>query len=328
MLKVDESKKIILFGGAGYLGSVLTKLLLDAGYTVRVFDNFQYGSFSLSKLVNHPRLDIVTGDLRDIQAVSKAIRGFDAAILLAALSSAPACNKDPTSAVDINFLANLNVVYACQYYGVNQFIFASSHSVYGIQEIPATEDSIAAPISLYGEFKLSLERQILSISNMGFSPTILRMGTLFGLSPRMRFDLVLNAFVKDAITKGVLSVNGGEQWRPLVHVKDAAKAYLQVLEAPKNIVAYNVFNIGSDNQNIKIGDLLELVAQKINVKINTLPENEPDMRNYRVCHEKARRVLEYTTDFSIDFGIDEIITAFRAHDFDTVMDIKYYNYTK
>jgi nucleoside-diphosphate-sugar epimerase len=328
MNSTDQYQKIIIFGGAGYLGSVLTEVLLSKGYKVCVFDNFQYGKHSLSKISNHPCLEIITGDIQNIREVTLAIQGCDAAILLAAISSAPACKDDPQRAININYLANINVAYACKYFGIKRFIFASTHSVYGIKNTLITEETVPTPISLYGELKLKVEKIILGLADVEFTPTILRMGTLFGLSPRMRFDLVVNSFVKDAITKGVMTVNGGEQWRPLLHVRDAAHAYLKLLESPKELIDSEIFNIGSDDQNVKICDLANIVAEEIlATKIHTIPEKGPDLRDYRVCHKKVNKILGYQTEFPILFGINEIISAFQEKKFSQDFDIKYYNHT-
>lgn len=317
--------RLVVIGGAGYLGSVLTRQLLEHGDQVSVLDRFMFGRESLEDLHSHPHLKIIDADMRDIRQVTACTADADAVILLAALVGEAACDADPKAAVDTNLFAAKAVAEACKYYGVGRFIFASTDSVYGIREGIMLEDSEMNPISLYARLKLQAEREILSIQDGVFRPTVLRMSTLYGYSPRMRFDLVVNALAMHATLNGRIKIFGGKQWRPFVHVADAARAYVRVLEAPPDTVGGQLFNVGSNNQNYRIEQVGEQVKRLFpNITVETIPQT-PDLRNYAVSCDKIARALGYTPERSIVDGIQEIQDILKSGVIPNPMDNRFYN---
>ena len=305
----EKINKVLVIGGAGYIGSVLARMLLERGYETTVFDRLLFGRDSLDGLEDRPGFRFIQGDLRDLSAVSQAVRGQDAVILLAALVGEPACDRDPDETVDVNFLGTLNAARAADYYHTPRFLFASTDSCYGIQEGVMDEDSPLKPISLYAELKKNMETELLSLNQNGFAPTILRLATVYGLSPRMRFDLIINILTMHAVRNNKIKIFGGLQWRPLVHVADVARGFIAALEAPADRVRGQVFNIGSNEQNYQIGTLGELVRETLpGIEIETI-DQPPDLRDYHVNFDKAEKVLGYRAEKTVADGIHEIKDA-------------------
>ena len=319
-------EKVLVLGGAGYIGSVLTRLLLDEGYQATVFDNLLFGQESLTELSGRDGFRLIEGDLRDVAAVSGAVRGMDAVILLAALVGEPACDRDPKATVDINYLGSRNAIEACRYYKVPRFLFASTDSCYGIQEGILYEDSDLRPISLYGELKRDIERELLILKGVeGFCPTILRLATVYGLSPRMRFDLIINILTMHGVVNNKIKIFGGKQWRPLVHVRDVARGFLACLKAPEDRIRGEVFNIGSNDQNYQIGYLGELVKKSLpEIEIETI-DQPPDLRDYHVNFDKAEKVLGYKAEIEVHEAIKEIEKALRTETIKNPTAPKYRN---
>ncbi|MEW6263502.1 MAG: SDR family oxidoreductase [Thermodesulfobacteriota bacterium] len=321
----EKARKVLVMGGAGYIGSVLTRLLVERGYETTVFDRLLFGTDSLSALEGSSNFRLIEGDLRHTAQVSTAIEGQDAVILLAALVGEPACNRDPRETVDVNYLGTLNVIEAARYHGVSRLIFASTDSCYGLQEGILSEDSPLKPISLYAELKRDVENRLLSVNGTGFSPTVLRLATVYGLSPRMRFDLIINILTMHAVKYGRIKIHGGRQWRPLVHVADAARGFLAALEAPLVRVRHQVFNIGSNLQNYRIGQLGDLVAAAIpGVVIETI-DQPPDLRDYHVNFDKVSRILDYKVERTVADAVAEIAEVLRSGAIEDPLDPKYRN---
>ena len=319
--------RVLVIGGAGYLGSVLTRDLLAHGWRVRVLDSLRFGREALDAddVRDNPGLDVVEGDIRCIGTVTAALADVDGVVLLAALVGEPACDTDPKETVDINLLATMSVAHGCLYHGVHRFVFASTDSIYGIREGIMEEDSAKNPLSLYARLKLQAEEEILSLSTADFQPTILRMCTLYGWSHRMRFDLVVNALALRAETDRRITIFGGAQWRPFVHVADAATAYRLALDAPLDLVGSQIFNVGSDEQNYQIGALPEFVRQVWpGVAVDTVPQS-PDLRDYAVSCRKIERVLGYRAERSIVDGLREIRQTLVAGGVSNAQDPRYYN---
>ncbi|MDR1921875.1 MAG: NAD(P)-dependent oxidoreductase [Candidatus Adiutrix sp.] len=303
--------KVLIFGGAGYLGGQLTPRLLAAGHAVTVFDSLLFGAEALAPHLSNGRFRLIEGDLRDISAVGAAVRGQDAAVLLAALVGEPACDKDPAETVAVNYLGAMNAIKAAVYYRLRRFIFASTDSCYGAQEqVNLTETSPLKPISLYARLKARVEEEFLSLPRpAGFHPTVLRLATLYGLAPRMRFDLILNLLARDAALGRGVRIFSGEQWRPFVHVRDAAAAFLLVLSADPEKVSGQVFNVGADPQNIQFKELAGLLRQVMpEAAIETVPQ-PPDLRDYHVSFDKIRDVLRFAPEFEPLDGLREIKAA-------------------
>ena len=321
----NKISKVLVIGGAGYIGSVLTRMLLEKGFETTVFDNLLFGPDSLSGLDALAGYHYIQADVRDTSAISQAVSGQDAVIMLAALVGEPACNRDPKETVDINYLATRNIVEACRYYKVPRLLFASTDSCYGIQEGILYEDSPLNPISLYSELKRDMENELLALNGKGPAATILRLATVYGLSPRMRFDLIINILTMHAVVNNSIKIFGGKQWRPLVHVADVARGFMAALEAPLEQVRSQVFNIGSNEQNYRIGDLGELVQQSLpGITIDTI-DQPPDLRDYHVNFDKAAEVLGYGVKYTVADGINEIADALRSGVIKNPMDQKYRN---
>jgi nucleoside-diphosphate-sugar epimerase len=298
--------RIVVIGGAGYLGTILAEELLQSDHSVDIFDALRFGRRPIENLGDHPNQRLIEGDIRDVSAISSAVRGADGVILLASLVGEPACDLDPSETDEINFVATKMVAEACRYYEVPRFIFASTDSIYGIREGVMTEDSEKNPISQYARLKLRSEEEILSLATDDFRPTVLRMSTIYGCSHRTRFDLVVNILSLRAWATGKITIHGGKQWRPFVHVRDAAKSYRMAIEAPVDKVSGEVFNVGSNDQNHQIGELGDLVRQVYqDVEIETIPQ-DPDLRDYYVNCDKISETLGYETTMSVVDGIREI----------------------
>ena len=325
MNEQNNDKDVVVLGGAGYLGSVLTARLLDQGHRVTVFDALRFGDAHLESLRRRPGFNLIRGDIRHIEAVTDCIKDTQAVILLASLVGEPACDHDPKETADINFLATKAVAEACRYYQVPRFIFASTDSAYGIQEGIMYEDSPMNPISLYGRLKVDSEAAIMAMEDESFKPTVLRMATIYGLSPRMRFDLVVNILTLNACLNEKITVHGGAQWRPLVHVADAAKAYAMCLDAPISTVGGQIFNVGSNGQNYQIGQLGEEVRSVIpEIEVETIPQS-PDLRDYYVSFDKITNTLGYKVDYSIADGVREIRRALTDGTIPDPKDSRHYN---
>jgi len=230
-------RQILVTGGAGYLGSHLVELLLCNHYKVRVLDNLSFGDNALKILKKKFKFELIKGDIRDLRVVLNSMEGCDAVVHLAGIVGDPASKLDPIQSAEINYLSTKLVADAASYFQIKQFLFASSCSVYGASKNRLlSEKSKLNPVSIYAETKLKSEEIILEESQKYLSPTILRAGTLFGYSNRMRFDLVINLFAAQALSKHKIIIEGGNQWRPFVHVKDTALAYLLVLEKKRGTV--------------------------------------------------------------------------------------------
>jgi nucleoside-diphosphate-sugar epimerase len=307
----QENSRILLLGGAGYLGSVLVRQLLALGRRVRVLDSFMFGEQPLDEVRTHPNCELVRGDVRDIGVVVRCMTGCGAVVHLAAIVGDSACDENKQLAVEVNRAATRMLADVAVECGVRRFIFASSCSVYGASDFFVSEESAVNPLSMYAETKIDSESILLGAKSDNFAPTILRLSTLFGLSPRMRFDLVANLLVARAVFMGNITILNGTQWRPLMHVQDAARAFVSSLEAAVESVSGEVFNAGSAELNLQIDELGSTVARVIpGVEIETL-ESE-DRRNYRVRFEKIRERLGFSCWKNMEYGIQEIYGAIRA----------------
>lgn len=303
-------KRVLVVGGAGYLGSVLCRKLLKKGYSVRVLDSLLFGDGPIKDLCDDPNFELVVGDMRSISTMVDAISGVDAVVHLAAIVGDPASALDPRQTIEVNYLATKLIAEICKYNQVNKFIFASTCSVYGAQvsddEGLLTEESLLNPVSLYAEMKIMSEKALREISDENFSPTILRMGTLYGISPRMRFDLVVNILTAKAKVDGEFNIMGGEQWRPFVEVGDAADAYIKCIEAPFADVGGEIFNLGSDAQNFRIkeiGNMVHKVVPESKINVN---EADVDQRDYRVSFKKIFNTLNYSPKKTVEQSVAEM----------------------
>jgi len=330
--KIKEAKpvrRVLVVGGAGYLGSVLCRKLLKKDYFVRVLDNLTYGDEGIKNLYNHEKFEFIKGDMRDIQTVVDAVKDVDAVVHLAAIVGDPASALDPEETIEINYFGTKLLAEICKYSQINRFLFASTCSVYGANVNPGkliTEESELNPVSLYAEMKLKSENGILEISDGNFSPTILRMSTLFGKSSRMRFDLVVNILAIKALKEKKYTIFGGEQWRPNLHVSDAADAYIKCLEYPINKIRSEVFNVGSNDGNYKIIEVGRIIKNLIPDAEMIVDKENTDKRDYNVSFDKIQNYLNYKVNYTVKDGVNEIKEAVEKGKFNDYTHEKYSNY--
>jgi nucleoside-diphosphate-sugar epimerase len=302
--------KVIITGGAGYLGSVLTALLLAEGHQVRVLDSLAHGGESLLGAWCHPGFEFVRGDIRDRATVTAAVSGRDAVVHLAAIVGDPACARNPDMARAVNLDASLRLIEESKQAGVARFVFASTCSNYGRMKDAdryVDEESELSPVSLYAETKVAVELALLkSRDNNGWSPTPLRFATIYGVSPRMRFDLTVNEFTMEMLTRRHLKVFGEQFWRPYVHVRDAARGIAMVLQSPTAKVAGRVFNVGATDQNFQKQQLVELIQPYAPDAVVEFVRKTEDPRDYRVSFSRIAGELGFETSRSVPQGIAEV----------------------
>ena len=324
-------KRILITGGAGYIGSMMTEYLLEKEYEVTCLDRFYFGMESIQTFISDSNYEFIQKDIRHIKV--KDLENFDVIVDLAGISNDPACDLDEKLTESINHQGTVNVAKSAKEAGVKRYIMASSCSIYGASDgIPLTEESEKHPVSLYAKAKIDAEKDILNLCSEKFSVTFLRLSTVFGLSYRMRFDLIINIMTMYAATKGkIMILGGGKQWRPLVHVKDVARAFHYVIEAQKDKINGEAFNVGSNNQNYQVYQVANIIKQTIPEKIDIeVAPDDPDKRNYNVNFNKMNITLGYVTKFDIQHGIMEVYNAISSgvldlEDLKTVT-VKYYKY--
>ena len=321
----DSVRSILVVGGAGYVGSALLPKLLAKGYRVRVLDSLVYGVEPIEHLLTNSRLELVKGDFRSVQNVVEAMRGMDAVIHLGAIVGDPACSLDGDLTVDVNLSATQMIAQVAKASGIRRFIFASTCSVYGACDEILDERSSVQPVSLYGTTKLAAETGLRTMADSQFKPTLLRFATIYGLSGRTRFDLVVNLLTAKACTEGEITVHGGDQWRPFVHVDDVALAIVRVMEAPLALVGNEIFNVGSDAQNYTINDIGKLVHQRVFSAELLIDESSDDPRNYRVSFAKIKNKLGFEPNWTVEDGIEQVIEAIAGGDLEDYRDPRYSN---
>lgn len=304
--------KILITGGAGYIGSELTHLLLKSNKKIIILDNFLYKNEKIFSK-KYKDLKIIKGDITNTKDVKKAMKDVSKVIHLAGLVGDPACSLDPKLTKKINIDGTQILIEQAIKNKVSNFIFASSCSVYGITKKTATERTKPNPISLYSETKIISEKSLLSINKKDLKITILRFSTIFGASKRPRYDLAANIFTADAFYKKTIKIQGGSQWRPFIHVKDVAKAIELVLNSSDRKIAGEIFNVGDDEMVITISNLAKKVKKSIkskNIKI-VKTSTKTDSRNYRVSFRKINKILGFKKTISFDEGITEMIEIFE-----------------
>jgi nucleoside-diphosphate-sugar epimerase len=307
--------KILLTGGSGYLGSILTRKLLANGHHVRILDNFLFGKDSLKDIENNKKLELVEGDIRDLSIVGKSLKDIDSVIHLASIVGTQSAELDPKASTEVNFMATRNIAELCKIYKIKQFIFASTCSVYGAQpDQLIAENSEVNPLDSYGLSKFQSERAILQAYDY---PTILRLGTLFGASHRMRFDLAINLFIAQAMNKEELTVFGGDQWRPFLHVDDAAEAFSFAVENKMEGIYNVIWKNLTINQMAK--DVKKIIPSKINVSKDIV-----DKRDYRVTGKKLEH-FGYKAKKDIAFAAKEFKSKI-LEDVKNYKQDKYSNY--
>jgi nucleoside-diphosphate-sugar epimerase len=301
-------------GGAGYVGCVLVPKLLDAGYSVAVYDLMLFGSEGLP---SHSNLEAICGDLRDTSTFSRAVQGCDSVIHLACISNDPSFELDPDLSRSINYECFEPMVAAARNAGVRRFVYASTSSVYGVSDDPdVTEEHPLVPLTDYNKYKGLCEPILLKYQSPTFTTVILRPATICGYSPRMRLDLSVNILTNHAVNRGVITVFGGEQKRPNLHIDDVADVYLMLLELPAQRVAGEIFNAAYQNHTIReLADIVKKVVEEEMpergpIRIETTPSN--DLRSYHVSSRKIREKLGYVPKRTIEDAVRDMCRAFKA----------------
>jgi nucleoside-diphosphate-sugar epimerase len=308
--------KVLVTGGAGYIGSVLVRQLLNKGYKVRAFDSLKFGGDALYDVMLNPDFEFMQGDIRNSENVQKALEGIDAIAHLAAIVGDPACKKYSEEALETNWTGSVDLFEAAEKAGVKRFVFASTCSNYGKMPDPdsfVTETSALNPVSLYAELKVKFEKYLLEQrKDSNICSTSLRFSTVYGFSPRIRFDLTVNEFTRNATVYGEQEIWGAQFWRPYCHVDDLARAVVLVLESAEEKVRANVFNVGSTEENYNKGMIIEEVCKVVpNVKVDYVESTE-DPRDYRVNFDKIKNELGYTITKKVPDGVKEIYTLLKT----------------
>lgn len=312
--------QVLVTGGAGYIGNYVVEEVLSNGHEVRVLDSFLFGDDALGPLRDHDRLEVTQGDIRHIEDLSYAMEDADAVVHLAGIVGDPACGVNEQATQAVNVEATKSLVEVCKLHDIDRLVFASTCSVYGASELmELNEGSYLNPLSLYAESKIDSEEIILHethdmFSDNDISATILRLGTIFGWSRRMRFDLVVNLLTAKALLENDIPVYGGEQYRPLVHVHDAARAFAAVLEAPEEKVEHQIFNVGDNDLNYKIKEVGRIVEDNVENADVRFVEHKEDDRTYRVSFDKINYILGWETEHDIADGVQEIKQWMEAED--------------
>jgi nucleoside-diphosphate-sugar epimerase len=320
---------VLVTGGAGYIGCVLCEMLLDAGHTVKVLDRMYFGREPLAELLERPGFEVVKEDIRYVGQAP--FEGVDVVMHLAAISNDPSCDLDPEISNSINVEGTKRVGEMAKAAGVKRLIFSSSCSVYGHgQSELLTEESPKAPVSLYAKSKIEGEDALLAMQSPEFTVTVMRSGTAYGISPRMRFDLVLNIMTLYAYKRRRIFVLGqGQQTRPMVHISDIARAFMGVMDAPAEAVGGEIFNVGSSEQNFKVYRVAQMVRDVVaHTEVELVPD-DPDKRDYNVSFEKIAKVLDFKVQRTPYEGCVEIKQALErgiVDDHIRTKTVEYYRY--
>jgi nucleoside-diphosphate-sugar epimerase len=322
--------KVLVVGGAGYVGSVLVDELLAVGFTVRVLDRLFYGRRSAEHFLD--RVELVTADMRDFDA--SHVEGCAAVINLGGLSNDPTAEFNPKANEELNTHASIRVAEVARAAGVPRLIFASTCSIYdrGVgddaRDLLQDEESEVEPRAAYATSKLAAEQVILPMASDTFAPVAFRKGTIFGFSPRMRYDLVVNTFVKDALSKGRISVHyGGAMWRPLIDIRDVARAYVMALQAPAKLIRGQIFNLSGGN--FRISELalrVQHALRELDIEVELDIEfGYRLVRSYRVSADKASRVLGFQPKVDVEESVAQMVEQIQAYGYTDFSNPRYYN---
>ena len=303
---------ILITVGAGYVGSVLVRKLVSLGYDVKVIDSLVFGNDGISSLINEKKIEFFNLDIRETEKISSIIQNIDCVIHLAAIVGEPLCKKIPDAAKQINEFATKNLVNICKNKKVKRFIFASTCSNYGSSQNVVNESSPVMPLSLYSECKVNSEKFILDQNNDIFETCVLRFATAHGLSPRMRFDLLVQEFMRDAIVDKKISIFGADFWRPLVHVEDMADACISAIDASSQLISGQIYNVGNDKENYTKIKLAEIIKEFItDVEIEII-KSKKDPRNYKVSFEKIENSLNFESKYTVRDSVIEILNDIQS----------------
>lgn len=326
--EVDDRRQapVLVTGGAGYIGSLLVRRLLNRGERVRVLDRLLYGDNAIRDILSHPHLEMVVADFRDAAVAVDAVAGVRAVIHLGAIVGDPACTLDERFTVDTNLRATSILAYAAQRAGVRRFIFGSTCSVYGASDDQLDETSSLNPVSLYASTKIAAERALLDSVSATFSPVVMRFATAYGHSYRPRYDLAVNIMTAKAVAHRRVTIHGGAQWRPFVHADDIARALILALDAPDEVVAGEIFNVGSDEQNHQLREVGEIIGRLIPQVVVVTDELAADKRNYFVRFGKIRTTLGFVPEHTLAGSIVEMAAVLMKGAVGDYQDKRYNNY--
>jgi len=322
--------KILLVGGAGYIGSVLAYELLERGYAVKILDRLYFGDEGLRDI--RDRVDLIVGDMRTVDAAVFA--DVSCVINVGGLSNDPTAEYNPRANYEMNTIATKQLAEQCVASGIRRYIFASSCSIYdrGVgtesADVLLDETSEAHPRAAYSSSKREAEELLLAMASDSFCPVVLRKGTVYGFSPRMRYDLVVNTFVKSALMMGKMILHyGGEMWRPLVDVRDAARAYIACIEAPEEKVRGEIFNVSFHN--VRISELalrVRAALREVGYDTEIVPDySYHGVRSYRVSAAKIQRVLDFRSKVSIEESVKDMVKQIQKYGYTDFDNPRYYN---
>lgn len=319
---------ILVVGGAGYVGSILVRELLNKGYAVRIFDKFYFGDRGIKDIKD--RVEIIQGDMRNIDL--SIFEDIDAVVNVGGLSNDPTAEYNPKANYQMNVVATENLAKLSQKKNIRRFIFASSCSIYdlglGDEDIVQDEEAKVNPKAAYSKSKYEAERILLGMAGDNFCPVILRKGTIFGFSYRMRYDLVVNTFIKDALTKGKISIfRGGEMWRPLIDIRDVVRAYICCLESPEDRVKGQIFNVSRNNYRIselayRVREALRDIGIKVEIEADYIPVN---VRSYRVSTKKTESLLGFHTNYNVEDSVKNMVKMINKYNYTDFLNPRYYN---
>lgn len=319
------TREVLVTGGAGYVGSVLVPKLVNAGYRVKVLDLYLYGDHVLESLRGHEGLTEIKGDIRDRALLERVIPGCDTVIHLACISNDPSFELDPDLGRSINYDAFFDLVSVSKDSGVRRFIYASSSSVYGVKSDPDVHEGLALePLTDYSKYKAMCEDVLLKAREPGFATLILRPATVCGNSPRLRLDLTVNILTSHAVHNKKITVFGGQQMRPNMHIEDMTDLYVQALEWEEEQIDGKIYNAGY--QNHRVADIADIVRNIVgpDVEIQTTPTD--DNRSYHISSELIRQELGYSPKRGIEQAMKDLVAAFADGSVkDAMTNPLYYN---